>query len=406
MNCFKKFGYRVFQKTMWCAMWFLPWNQNKATLSGAGSVKELPKFLKEKGFKSILIVTDGGLFKLGMADPILAACEAEGMKGVCYHDVVPNPTIANIEDGLKLYRENDCDVIVALGGGSAMDCAKGIGARVARPKKSIPQMKGVLKVAHKLPPLVAIPTTSGTGSEATLAAVISNPETHEKYPINDPVLIPRYVVMDPELTKSLPKHITSTTGMDALTHAVEAYIGGENTGRTKKDAIEAIKLINDNLKKAYDQGEDLEARNNMQKAAYLAGKAFTRAYVGYVHAVAHTLGGEYGVPHGLANAVILPHVLKAYGKSAWKKLAQLADVIGLEGNSKEEKANAFIAWIENLNAEMQIPTRILSREGEPIIQEERLPVMIEHALKEANPLYPCPQVWGKEEIEKIYREIM
>lgn len=390
-------------------MWFLPWNQNKGTLSGAGCVKELPKFLKDKGFKSILIVTDGGLYKLGMADPILAACEAEGMKGCVYHDVVPNPTIGNIEDGLAMYKENECDAIVALGGGSAMDCAKGIGARVACPKKSVPQMKGVLKImltGHKLPPLVAIPTTSGTGSEATLAAVISNPETHEKYPINDPFLIPRYVVMDPELTKSLPKHITSTTGMDALTHAVEAYIGGENTRQTKADAVEAVKLINKYLKRAYDNGNDLEARNEMQRAAYLAGKAFTRAYVGYVHAVAHTLGGEYGVPHGLANAVILPHVLKAYGKSAHKKLAQLADIIQLGGNNDEEKANNFIAWVENLNASMEIPTRILARDGSKVIEEERLPKMIEHALQEANPLYPCPQVWGKEEIEKIYRIIM
>lgn len=409
MNVLTKFGYRIFQKAMWCAMWFLPWNQNKGTLSGADSVKELPKFLKEKGFKSILIVTDGGLFKLGMADPILAACEAEGMKGCVYHDVVPNPTISNIEDGLAMYKANDCDVIVALGGGSAMDCAKGIGARVACPKKSVPQMKGVLKImitGHKLPPLVAIPTTSGTGSEATLAAVISNPETHEKYPINDPFLIPRYVVMDPILTKSLPPHITSTTGVDALTHAVEAYIGGENTSTTKKDAVEAIVLINKYLKRAYDNGADLEARNEMQRAAYLAGKAFTRAYVGYVHAVAHTLGGEYGVPHGLANAVILPYVLKAYGKSAHKKLAQLADVINLGGNTKEEKANLFIKWIEDLNASMNIPTKITAKDGSPLIEEERLPKMIKHALAEANPLYPCPQVWGKEEIEAIYRKIM
>lgn len=387
-------------------MWFLPWKQNKATLSGAGKIKELPSFLKKHGFKSILIVTDGGLFKLGMADPILEACKAEGMNGCVYHDVVPNPTIGNIEDGLKMYKENNCDVIVALGGGSAMDCAKGIGARVARPKKSIPQMKGVLKVSKKLPPLVAIPTTSGTGSEATLAAVISNPETHEKYPINDPVLIPRYVVMDPELTKSLPPHITSTTGVDALTHAVEAYIGGENTKQTKKDSVEAVQLIHKYLKKAYDDGSDLEARNKMQYAAYIAGRAFTRAYVGYVHAVAHTLGGEYGVPHGLANAVVLPYVLKAYGKSAHKKLAKLADCINLGGNTKAEKANNFIKWIEDLNASMNIPNKILSREGGPLIEEERLPKMIKHALQEANPLYPCPQVWGKKEIEAIYRQIM
>lgn len=406
MNVFYKAGCRIFQKTMWCAMWFLPWKQNKATLSGAGKIKELPSFLKKHGFKSILIVTDGGLFKLGMADPILEACKAEGMNGCVYHDVVPNPTIGSIEDGLKMYKENNCDVIVALGGGSAMDCAKGIGARVARPKKSIPQMKGVLKVSKKLPPLVAIPTTSGTGSEATLAAVISNPETHEKYPINDPVLIPRYVVMDSELTKSLPPHITSTTGVDALTHAVEAYIGGENTKQTKKDSVEAVQLIHKYLKKAYDDGSDLEARNKMQYAAYIAGRAFTRAYVGYVHAIAHTLGGEYGVPHGLANAVVLPYVLKAYGKSAHKKLAKLADCINLGGNTKAEKANNFIKWIEDLNASMNIPNKILSREGGPLIEEERLPKMIKHALQEANPLYPCPQVWGKKEIEAIYRQIM
>lgn len=409
MNIFTKMGCRIFQQSMRLAMFLLPWNQCKKTLSGPGSISQLPKFLKDNGFKSILIVTDGFLFSSGKADPIMAACEAEGMKSCCYHDVVPNPTIQNIEDGLKMYYDNNCDAIVALGGGSAMDCAKGIGARVACPKKSVPQMKGVLKImitGHKLPPLVAIPTTSGTGSEATLAAVISNPETHEKYPINDPFLIPRYVVMDPELTKSLPPHLTSTTGMDALTHAVEAYIGGENTRQTKKEAVEAVQLIHKYLKQAYDHGDDLEARVQMQKAAYLAGKAFTRAYVGYVHAVAHTLGGEYGVPHGLANAVILPHVLKAYGKSAHKKLAELADCINLGGNTKEEKANLFIKWIEDMNAAMNIPTKILSRDGGKLIEEERLPRMIAHAYAEANPLYPCPQVWGKKEIEAIYREIM
>ena len=197
MNGLTKFGYRVFQKSMWVAMWFLPWHQNKGTLSGAGSIKQLPKWIKEKeGCTSALIVTDGGLYKLGIADPIKEAFEKEGMKAVIYHDVVPNPTITNIEDGLRIYKENNCDVIIALGGGSPMDCAKGIGARVMLPKKSVPQLKGVLKVTlgkpfGKLPPLVAIPTTSGTGSEATLAAVISNPDTHEKYPINDPKIIPR-----------------------------------------------------------------------------------------------------------------------------------------------------------------------------------------------------------------------
>ena len=396
---------------MYVAVFCLPWKQNKGTLSGAGSIKQLPQFLKDKGFKSILVVTDNFLFEHGMADPIAQECEKLGMKSTIFHGVVPNPTIQNIEDGLVMYKDNECDCIVALGGGSSMDCAKGIAARVACPKKSVPQMKGLIKIllagkGKKMPPLVAIPTTSGTGSEATLAAVISNPEKKEKYPINDPYLIPRYVVMDPELTIGLPKPVTSTTGVDALTHAVEAYIGSENTKQTKKDAIEAVQLINKYLKKAYDNGEDLEARNQMQQAAYLAGRAFTRAYVGYVHAVAHTLGGVYGVPHGLANAVILPYVLDAYGKSAYKKLAQLADCIEIKGENDEEKAKAFIQWIRDLNASMDIPDKIKAKDGSQLIKEEDLPLMLDHAFAEANPLYPCPQVWSKDDLEKIYRIIM
>lgn len=412
MNVFTKIGYRIFQKSMWVVMWFLPWKQNKGILSGPGSIKQLPKWIKQKeGSKSALIVTDGGLYKLGIADPIKQAFEDEGIKAVVYHDVVPNPTLDNIEEGYKMYKDNDCDLIVALGGGSPMDCAKGIGARVMLPKKSIPQFKGPMMITlskpfGKLPPIVAIPTTSGTGSEATLAAVISNPETHEKYPVNDTKIIPRYIVMDPELTIGLPPHITSTTGMDALTHAVEGYIGGENTPQTKRDSIEAVQLIHKYLKVAYDNGTDLEARNKMQYASYIAGRAFTRSYVGYVHAVAHTLGGHYGVPHGLANAVILPYVLEAYGKSAHKKLAKLADCIGLQGANNAEKANAFIAWIREMNASMNIPDKIRAKDGSTLIKEEDLDDCIAKALHEANPLYPCPAIWGKKEIEAIFRKIM
>ena len=378
MNALYKLYCRCFQKVMYVAMFFLPWRVPEQ-ISGEGSLAKLPAFAKKKGWKSALLVTDQG------------------------DKVIPNPTITNIEEGLKLYNDNKCDVIIALGGGSPMDCAKGIGARVARPGKPIPKMKGILRVMKKLPPLVAIPTTSGTGSEATLAAVISNPDTHEKYPINDPVLIPHYAVMDPLLTVGLPKHITSTTGMDALTHAVEAYIGGENTSNTKKYAIEATQLIFKYLKRAYDDGQDKEARNQMQKASLLAGMAFTRAYVGYVHAVAHSLGGFYGVPHGLANAVILPHVLDAYGASSYKKLAELADAVGIKGDSDEVKAKAFIQAVKDMNASMDIPTKI---EGKWTILDKDIPTMVERALKEANPLYPVPVIWGKEELTKIYHEIM
>ena len=402
MNPFYKLYCRCLQRVIYLAMFFLNWRVPEQ-ISGEGSLAKLPAFAKDHGWKSALLVTDQGLMSLGMAQPIIDGFKAEGMNIVVYDKVVPNPTITNIEEGLKLYHDNKCDVIIALGGGSPMDCAKGIGARVARPDKPIPKMKGILRVLKQLPPLVAIPTTSGTGSEATLAAVISNPDTHEKYPINDPVLIPRYAVMDPLLTVGLPKHITSTTGMDALTHAVEAYIGSENTSATKKNAIAATQLIFKYLKRAYDDGQDKEARNKMQEASLLAGMAFTRAYVGYVHAVAHSLGGFYGVPHGLANAVILPHVLDAYGKKAYKKLARLAEAVGIEGADDEAKAKKFIQEIKDMNAYMDIPTKI---QGKWTIKEEDIPTMADRAFKEANPLYPVPEIWSREDLIKIYREIM
>lgn len=402
MNIFSKAYCRIFQVAMFGAMQLLPWRQPEQ-ISGEGSLAKLPAFCKEKGFKHALLVTDSMLMKLGMADSLIENMKKEGLEISIYDQVVPNPTITNIEDGLKIYKESGCDFIIALGGGSSMDCGKGVAARVARPKKTIPQMKGQLKVIKKLPPLIAVPTTSGTGSEATVAAVISNPVTHEKYAINDTALIPHYAVMDPLLTVGLPKPITSTTGLDALTHAVEGYIGRSNTAFTKKGSIESTKLIFKYLERAYNDGKDLEARNMMQQASFIAGTAFTRSYVGYVHAMAHTLGGFYGVPHGLANAIILPYVLEAYGKSAYKKLAQLADAVGIKGNSNEEKAKAFIAEIKAMNKRMDIPDKI---EGKWHIDEKDIPQMVKRALKEANPLYPVPVLWGKEELTAMFKKIM
>lgn len=402
MNVFFKFYCRAYQKVMYIAEMFLPWREPEQ-LSGEGSLKKLPKFVKDKGFKNVLLVTDSMLMQLGLVPPLIDGLKEEGIGVFVYDKVVPNPTINNIEDALKIYNDNNCDCIIAFGGGSPMDCAKGVGARVARPNKPIPKMKGVLKVLKKLPPLIAIPTTAGTGSEATLAAVISNPETHEKYPINDTVLIPRYAVLDPLLSVGLPKPITSTTGIDALTHAVEAYIGGENTSNTKRYAIEATQLIFKYLKRAYDNGNDIEARSKMQRASLLAGMAFTRAYVGYVHAMAHNLGGFYGIPHGLANSIILPYVLEAYGEKAHKKLAKLADAVGIEGKDNAEKATKFIQAIKDMNAAMDIPTKV---EGKWKIEEKDLPTIIKRALKEANPLYPVPVIFGYEELEKLFKKIM
>lgn len=391
MNFLFKAYCRIYQGVFRIATNFLNFNQPQS-IEG---LNILPKFMKDKGLNNILIVTDDVLHnKLNLLDGLKEGLQNEGLTYFIYDKTVPNPTIDNIEEGLTLYKENNCQAIIAFGGGSPMDCAKGIGARVARPNKPIPKMKGVLKVLKKLPPLFAIPTTSGTGSEATLAAVVSNPQTHEKYPINDPVLIPKYVVLDPMLTVKLPKHITSTTGMDALTHAVEAYIGSSNTELTKDMAIKAVKLVFDNLIKAYDDGENILARKNMQYASYFAGVAFTRAYVGNVHAIAHTLGGQYGVPHGLANAVILPHILDFYGVKAHKKLDELAHYAGVRGGAK-----AFIQSIKDMNSYMNIPTNIDS------IVEEDIPLMAERAFAEANPLYPVPVIMSKTDFANMYRQI-
>ncbi|MBR3768370.1 MAG: iron-containing alcohol dehydrogenase [Clostridia bacterium] len=392
---------RVFQKALYVGSSVLDWSKPEL-LKGAGSVKKLPAVIKEKGVSKVLIVTDKMLMSLGLLNGLIEELENAGIGYVIFDGVQPNPTINNIEDAVELYHENGCNGIVAFGGGSPMDCAKACGARIARPNKTVPQMRGLLKVGKKLPPLFAVPTTAGTGSETTIAAVVSNPVTHEKNAINDHKLIPKIAVLDPELTVGLPKHITSTTGMDALTHAVEAYIGKSNTPGTKKAAEKATKMIFDNLYTAYENGQDLDARMNMLEASFLAGVAFTRAYVGYVHAIAHNLGGHYGIPHGLANAVILPYVLDYYGKSAYKKLAKLADIAGLEtlGMNKEQKAKLFIAEIRAMNEKMGIPSKFDQ------IKEEDIPVIVERALKEGNPLYPVPKIMDKMDCEAVIRQLM
>jgi len=398
LNVFQKAWCRTYQGVFKILIPMLPYRKPEL-IEGVDSVKKLPAKIKELGYDSVLIVTDSVLMSLGLVDGLIEGLKAENIKVSLFDKTVPNPTIDNIEEALSMYNENGCQAIIAFGGGSPMDCAKGVGARVARPNKQIPQMKGLLKVLKKTPTLFAIPTTSGTGSETTLAAVVTNSETHEKYPINDFVLIPHYAVLDPTLTMGLPKHITSTTGMDALTHAVEAYIGNSTTKETREMARKATKLIFENLTKAYDDGKDLEARDNMQHASFYAGVAFTVSYVGYVHAIAHTLGGFYHVPHGLANSIILPYVLDYYGESAYKKLAELADVVGIDGANEEEKAKKFIQAIRDMNKYMNIPEKVSG------IKEEDIPTMVERALSEANPLYPVPRLMGKEEMTEMFKII-
>lgn len=401
MNILKKIYCRTFQFILKVGMNFIYFPSPKL-ISGEDSILKIKDVLKEHNKTKILIVTDNNLYSLGLLDKMIDSLNEEKIQYVLYKDVVPNPTIDNIEEGLKLYKDNSCQAIIAFGGGSPMDTAKGIGARVARPRKPIAKMKGLMKVGKKLPLVIAVPTTAGTGSETTVAAVISNPITHEKYPINDPKLVPSYAILDPNLIVGLPGKITSTTGMDALTHAVEAYIGNSNTKKTKRSAILAVKLIFANLEETYKNPQNKEARNNMLIASYHAGVAFTRAYVGYVHALAHTLGGFYGVPHGLANSILLPVVLEKFGSSAHKKLAELADLVNLTDPSlsNKDKAEAFIKEIRSMNERMGIPSTI-----KDTIKDEDIPLMVKRADSEGNPLYPVPKLMDKEEFVEIIKII-
>lgn len=392
--------YRGYQRMLKTASYAMPWREPEL-LEGENSLSKLPKLIKDQNIESVLIVTDEGIVAAGLMDNFLDELKSEGIQFAIYDQTVPNPTIENVTEAAQLYHENYCQGIIAFGGGSPIDCAKIAGVRIAKPDKSIQQVKGLLKVLKKLPTMFIVPTTAGTGAEATLAAVVSNNKTNEKFPIMDHSLIPDFAVLDPLLTKNLPPHITSTTGMDTLTHAVEAYIGKGNTKNTKNWAIEATQLVFENIYEAYSNGDNLSARKNMQKAAYLGGKAFTRAYVGYVHAIAHTLGGLYKVPHGLANAIILPYVLEYYGESVHTPLAELADIVGIaeEGDTEEEKSDKFIQAIKDLNESMEIPQKV---EG---IDNHDIPIMVKRALEEGNPLYPVPKVLFKNDIHNLYQII-
>ena len=356
MNSFRKVVCRGYQIAFRLILPVLPYREPEIL----ENMEAIPSLLKKRGIRAILMVSGRSARRHEKTKTLEAMLAQEGIACRVYDRTVPNPTVQNVEEALALYRQVGAQAILAIGGGSVMDCAKIVGARVARPGKPVMKMRGLLKVLRPTPLTIAVPSTAGSGSETTLAAVITDERTHHKYPINDFALIPDYAVLEPELTVGLPPGLTATTGMDALTHAVEAYIGRSTTKLTRAMAEEAVDLVAHNLLQAFEHGDDRTARRNMLRAAYCAGVSFTRSYVGYVHAVAHSLGGRYGVAHGLANAIILPYFLDAYGVSCHKKLARLARKAGIAAADDNDAVGAkkFIAWVREMNAEMGIPTVI------------------------------------------------
>ena len=398
MNRFYKIYCRIFQFCFKIAIPLLPY-YNPVILD---KVEDIASVLKDKKFSKVMLVTDKSIRSFGITEKLEKYLAQNNITVTVYDDVVSNPTVNNVEEARKLYLDSNCEALIGFGGGSAIDCAKAVGARIAKPKQQIKDMVGILRILKRIPLLFAIPTTAGTGTETTVATVITEPKTKHKYMISDFPLIPKYAVLDPEVTKTLPAHITATTGMDVLVHAIESYIGNSTTKKTREQALKATELVYKNLLRAYQNGDDMEARKNMLTASYFAGCAFTVSYVGYCHAVSHTLSGMYNTPHGLANAVIIPYVLEAYGSSIYNKLKDLAIAAGLCSNEINEEiaARIFIDSIRVMNKQMNIPNKISALKKEDIVQ------LSEYADKEANPIYPVPVLMDRKQLERFYYDIL
>ena len=367
-------------------------------IEGVDAFMSIPDLLEQNNVNHPLIVTGPRISKSEFFSAMLHSLDGEY---VVYDKVEPDPKVSQVKEMISIYQREKCDSFIAIGGGSNMDAAKAAAAGVVRPDKDVSELGGLMKVGRKIPLFIAVPTTAGTGSETTVAAVVTDDDTGRKYAINDGALCPDYAILDPNLTVSLPPHLTAQTGMDALTHAIEAYLNVTYHTKDTKDLCEdAVGAIFEYLPRAYEDGDDLEAREEMLRASFLAGQAFTVACVGNVHAIAHTIGGLYHVPHGLANAITLPYVLRDYGTKVYEPLSRLAEVAGIaKGGSQKERALLFIEEIEKMNQRMNIPKNI------PEIQAGDIKVMSTWAAREANPLYPCPKVYGKDDFKRLILQI-
>ena len=385
---------RAFQCCFAVGARLLPWRRPRV-YAGPGSLLRVADILRENGLRRPFVVASRRQCADEHFRALQEALDEQDILLSVFSSVEPNPSVETVEKIAAQYKFDRCDCFLVIGGGSPMDAAKAAAARLARPERSLSRLAGLLKVRRRVPPLIAVPTTAGTGSETTIAAVITGSD-HHKYAVSDLCLIPRYAILDPTLSAGLPPHITAETGMDALTHAVEAYLSRfYNTGMTRALAESAVVTIFAHLERAYRDGASLEDRAAMLQASFDAGAAFTRASVGNVHAIAHTLGGLYGTPHGLANAVLLPLVLEDYGAAACSRLARLAWLVGLPGETKEARAKAFIAEIRAMNARMGIPDHF------DTIREEDIPLMSKWASQEANPVYPVPVIYDEARFARV-----
>lgn len=397
MNPFKVMYCRAYQGILRFAMRFIRIRIPKSY----SSLLNIPQIIKENNLSHPIIVSGKNVSKTAFVTSLLSKFKDESIPFSLYTNVGSDPTFSEIYDLYDFYTAQKCDSIIAIGGGSVIDACKALGCKIVKPDKMLSYFKGLLKVGKKPPFFIAVPTTAGTGSEATLASVITNETTGDKFAINDPNLVPDVCVLDSSVLVSVPKKIVAETGMDALCHAIEAYIGKSNTDLTKEYALKSISLIHDNLPALYASTSNDVIRQNMLDASFYAGISFTRAYVGYVHALAHAIGGTYHLPHGYCIAILLPHVLRAYRSSIAKPFAEINDRLHLSNPNaiKEEKMIAITHWINDLRERMNIPDTFQGK-----IRKEDYTKLANHASKEANPLYPVPKIFSKKKLVEIIRK--
>ncbi len=394
MNIFKRIYCRIVHLSFKAILPILPYKDPLVYKD----ISFLNKVIKENSLKKPLVITGPHIYQSGLTNILLDELKKNNISYCLFKDSVSNPTISVVNKATQVYLDNNCDSLIAFGGGSPLDIAKLVGAKVAT-KKEIIKMKGVLKVRKKIPYLIALPTTAGSGSEVTLASVVTDDKTHLKFAVNDFNLIPKCVFLLKENLISLPSKMIATCGMDALTHALESYLNIGGNKNSDKDALEASKLIFNNLERCYETKDEV-SRQNMLLGSYLAGKSFSKGYVGYVHALSHAFGGIYNMSHGELNAIILPYVLEYYGKSIYKKMYKLGLYCSLcnKEDTYVEGYYKVLNKIKMLNEKFLIPTKVEIKKVEDIKE------IASRANKEANPLYPCPKLMSKRELIKFIKE--
>ncbi len=368
-------------------------------VEGPGSSLELCRQIAKDGHQRVLLVTDAGLTALGMHEPLCAELRTQGLDVRVYDGVEPDPSIAQVNTGFAVLQEFGAQAVLALGGGSSIDAAKVIAA-MAQNQKTVRDMVGLFKARRGMLPLYVIPTTAGTGSEVTVGAVISDPVAQQKLLIADPKLMPRYAALDGELMCGLPPGMTAATGMDALTHAVEAFLSRNATAETDAYAVSAGRVLFHDLEVAYAHGDDPELRQRLARAAHLAGRAITKASLGYVHAIAHNFGARYHLPHGLANAIVMPHVLDYSLPCCRQRMAAFARACGVSNATDDlEAALALISRVRAMNNSFGIPAQVES------LKAEDIPAIARAARAEARFLYPVPRYLTQASAEQLIRHM-